>query len=64
MPFAMLEYEEVPQSRALDCGHYGRCLEFVAHIRWTGFSCRRCPLLQETVEDVEERPAAAVIQFK
>lgn len=43
IPFAPLEFEEVPNARALDCPGYGHCLEFVAHVRWTGFSCRRCP---------------------
>ena len=43
VPYAGLEYEEVPASRHLDCDTYGACLDFVASIRWVGFSCRRCP---------------------
>jgi len=44
MPFASLDYEEVPRARQLECPGYHRCLEFVASIKWQGFSCRRCPL--------------------
>ena len=44
MPFASLEYEEVPNARQLECPGYNRCLEFVVSIKWQGFSCRRCPL--------------------
>ena len=43
IPFAALDYEEVPAARDLECDAYGRCLEFVANARWVGFSCRQCP---------------------
>ena len=52
MPFASLDYEEVPQSRQLECPGYHRCLEFVASIKWQGFSCRRCPI--NTIASWEE----------
>jgi len=71
MPFAPLDYEEVPNSRQLCCPGYNRCLEFVASIKWQGFSCRRCPLKDEnnwedshnTQERETNGPDAAVIRL-
>ena len=54
VPYAGLEYEEVPASRYLDCDSYGACLDFVASIRWVGFSCRRCPFNTPEAEEVAE----------
>ena len=70
IPFAELEYDEVQQRRALDCGYYGACLEFAARVRWRGFSCRRCPFKDshaECAEDFDEpmpATAASVIQLR
>lgn len=69
MPFAPLDYAEVPNSRQLCCPGYNRCLEFVASIKWQGFSCRRCPLSDEEKwinyedERQNEGSAAAVIRL-
>jgi hypothetical protein len=54
IPYAGLEYEEVPASRHLDCDTYGACLDFVASIRWVGFSCRRCPFNAPEANEVAD----------
>ena len=67
MPFAVLDYDEVSYVRRLDCGWYGRCLDFVAHIKWAGFSCRRCPLQAGQRDDAEAsdaEPVATVIHLR
>ena len=70
IPFASLDFEEVPKTRQLECPGYHRCLEFVASIRWQGFSCKRCPLndlsaWEETNDEPTEHSEnnAAIIRF-
>ena len=74
IPFAALDYEEVPAARDLECDAYGRCLEFVANARWVGFSCRQCPFNRKefdpdvglALDDDDDEPPrmAAVIQLR
>lgn len=70
VPFATLDFEEVTEVRRLDCDNYGRCLDFVAHIKWSGFSCRRCPMRRAEApvparpDDSIELEAAPVIRLR
>src|SRR5439155_21395181 len=43
LPYAELDFEEVPGARALDCDTYHECLSLAARVQWRGFHCRRCP---------------------
>ncbi|MEE2901528.1 MAG: hypothetical protein VYC39_04330 [Myxococcota bacterium] len=70
IPFASLDFEEVPKTRQLECPGYHRCLEFVASIRWQGFSCRRCPLNEPSAWEEDNKDptddsetTASIIRF-
>jgi len=66
VPFAELDFDEVPGARAMDCGSYQQCLAFVANVKWRSFSCRRCPLRDadpEVEETIDDFPGASVIHL-
>ena len=66
MPRAALDYEEVSDARALDCGAYAECLNFAARVHWIGFHCRRCPKFMGEHQDeaLNSFKPAAVIRLR
>lgn len=68
IPFATLDFDEVPETRRLGCRDYAGCLQFAASVHWQGFSCRRCPRYAfESAEPPEatakDAPLASIIPW-
>ena len=42
-----------PIHRRLFCQHYNTCLDHAVRRWWQGFSCSRCPIIEQTKEERE-----------